>query len=93
MKRAIITGPTGAIGMALLKYLLEMEVEVLVLVRPDSERLKQLPEHKNLTIAKYGLENYRNIDCETEGVGKVPYDVMFHFAWSATIGEGRNAHV
>lgn len=90
MKRAIITGPTGAIGMALLKYLLEMGVEVLVLVRPDSERLKQLPVHENLRVVKIGLEHYETISNDMEEIGKKTYDVMFHFAWGGTIGAGRD---
>ncbi len=90
MKRAIITGPTGAIGMALTNYLLERDIEVLALVRPDSARIDQLPEHKNLRVIKYGLDDFRKVTLETEGIGTPPYDVMFHFAWSATIGEGRN---
>lgn len=44
MKRAIVTGATGMIGMALTKELLRSGYEVACLIRPDSGRLDRFKE-------------------------------------------------
>lgn len=45
MKRAILTGATGAVGIALIKELVSHDVEVLVFCRESSKRNAQIPEH------------------------------------------------
>ena len=36
MKRVVMTGPTGAIGMALIEYLSNRDVQVIAVVRGNS---------------------------------------------------------
>lgn len=50
MKRAIVTGATGMIGMALIKELLNSGIAVTAIVRPDSDRREALARE----IAKLG---------------------------------------
>ena len=59
MKRAVVTGPTGAVGRALLDRLLSEGVEVLAICRPGSLRSADIPKHPLLTKAAAGsLQNH-----------------------------------
>lgn len=86
MKRAIITGATGAIGTALMKELIANNVEILVLCRKDSARNNRIPQSPLVTKCYCDLDGLANLQNET---GKT-YDVFYHFAWQGTIGGGRN---
>ena len=44
MKRAVITGPTGAIGIALIERLVQEQVEVYAVIRPGSKRADRIQE-------------------------------------------------
>ena len=46
LKRAVIMGATGAIGMALTEYLLEKQWEVILLVRSSSSKIQSLKEYE-----------------------------------------------
>ena len=48
MKRAVITGATGAVGTALLQELIENNVEILVLCREGSARNSKIPDYKKI---------------------------------------------
>lgn len=86
MKRAVITGATGAIGTALIKELIKQNIEVLVLCREGSERNENIPV-SNLVVKKYcDLEQLCSVENDT---GK-EYDVFYHFAWAGTTGNARN---
>lgn len=85
MKRAIITGATGAIGSALIKKLVEFGIEVLVLCRKDSSRKENIINHKLVKIIYCSLDEFCNIKNEFG----VDYDVFYHFAWSGTYGKDR----
>lgn len=86
MKRAIITGATGAIGMALVSELIDNDVEVLVLCHKESKRTSLIPNHP-LVVKKYcDLDELYLLKNDT---GK-EYDVFFHLAWSGTVGDARD---
>ena len=86
MKRAIITGATGAIGTALIKELIKNNIEVLVFAREGSARNSKIPFSPLVTVKYCSLEDLADIQNDT---GK-EYDVFYHFAWGATTGAGRN---
>lgn len=86
MKRAIITGATGAIGTALIKELTDSGIEVLVFAREGSERNRNIPKHPLVQTRYCALNQLESIENDT---GKT-YDVFYHFAWEGTAGEGRN---
>ena len=86
MKRAIITGATGAVGTALTMKLISEGVEVLVLSRKDSKRNGNIPEDPLLTVAYCSLDEMSEFQNMT---GK-EYDVFYHLAWMGTTGEDRN---
>ena len=86
MKRAIITGATGAIGSALINELIDNNIEVLVLCRQGSKRNGNIPESKLVTKLYCDLQGLETLENNT---GK-QYDVFYHFAWDGTINPYRN---
>ena len=61
MRRAVITGPTGAIGTALAGKLLREGAEVLAVVRRGSKRLDRMPQHPRLRILEADQEEYAGL--------------------------------
>ncbi len=86
IKRAIITGATGAIGTALINELVNQGVEVLVFARENSKRNEQIPNSPLVTIKYCSLDKLATVQNDT---GK-DYDVFYHFAWAGTTGSSRN---
>lgn len=86
MKRIVITGATGAIGMALIQKCIKEKVEVLVICRKDSKRINRIPGHPLVQMLECDLSELGTITPQNDK----KYDVFYHFAWAATIGEGRN---
>ena len=90
MKRAVITGCTGMLGLALIRKLLSEEYEVVSVVRPDSLRSGNIPEDDRITKVELPLED---IDKLPEVLGLLDIseaDMFFHFAWGGTSGAARN---
>lgn len=86
MKRVIITGPTGAIGMALIQKCIEMDVEVTAVCHRGSARISNIPVSDKIKIVECNLDEVRRLPDVLQGT----YDVFFHFAWACTTGDGRN---
>ncbi len=86
MKRAVITGATGAIGTALVNELIKQNIEILVLCRNGSKRNDNIPISPLVTIRYCDLQDLQSFENDT---GK-DYDVFYHFAWAGTTGEARN---
>jgi len=84
MKKAIITGCTGCIGVALIKELLANGIEVTAVIRENSTRKDAIPGGVN--IVECSLDNIRNLHRFLPH----DYDVFYHFAWDGTIGQSRN---
>lgn len=86
MKRVIVTGPTGAIGVALIHELITNNIKVYAVCREDSKRKHNIPTHPLVEI----------VDCDLSQLShlrkKIPSscDVFYHLGWAATIGTGRN---
>lgn len=97
MNRVIITGPTGAIGMALIEYMCDKNVQVIAVVREDSGRKSQIKESDCIAV----------VECALAQMDKLPQlvrmaitqknwnkdqqiDVFYHFAWDGTFGDCRN---
>lgn len=83
--RAIITGATGTVGMALIDELVRNEFEVLVLCRTGSRRSSNIKENSYVTKVDCSLDEMKNF----VGDGK-KYDYFFHLAWDGTTGATRN---
>lgn len=97
MNRIIITGPTGAIGMALIEYLNERNIQIIAVVRGDSKRKNQIRESENIVKVECALaemeelpEKVRTAIKQKEWDKEQPIDVFYHFAWDGTLGGSRN---
>lgn len=86
MRRVVVSGATGAIGTALTKQLVDQGVEVLVLCRKDSKRIKNIIESPLVKMKYCALNELVDVTNDTGN----EYDVFYHFAWAGAAGPGRN---
>lgn len=86
MKRAIVTGPTGAVGVALIQTLIEKDVEVLAVVRKGSKRISNIPQSERVRIVEFDLSELKKLP----EVEQDTYDVFYHLGWDGTFGNSRN---
>lgn len=86
MKKAIITGASGMLGQALIRLLVEKEVEVYAVVRAGSEHNAKMLKHDLIHL----------IECDLTELDQLPAriaqtcDTFFHFGWTGTYGNTRN---
>ncbi|MBQ4283436.1 MAG: NAD(P)-dependent oxidoreductase [Lachnospira sp.] len=86
MKRVVITGPTGAIGMALIDRLIAQGIRVVAVVRPDSKRSEQIVEGPYVEKVFCDLSELSKLSHKIDGKA----DVFYHLGWDGTFGNGRN---
>lgn len=86
MNRAIITGPTGAIGIALIKKLISENIEVTAVCRAGSERIKRIPVSPLVKVVECSLAEL----CNLAKLLNEKYDIFYHFGWDGTFGNSRN---
>ncbi|MGL4108633.1 NAD-dependent epimerase/dehydratase family protein [Clostridium sp. LP20] len=86
MKKVVITGATGMIAVALINYLIKKDIEVLAICRPNSTKIKNIPQNKLVNILECDINNLKELKQNING----KYDAFFHFAWAGTFGEERN---
>ena len=84
VKKAVITGGSSSIGVALIKKLLSENIEILALQRKDSVKRQRLPEHKLLHIEFCSLQEIKSYIPKQQD-----FDVFFHLAWVNTIKDQR----
>ncbi len=81
---AVVNGPLGTVGLALVRCLLEKGIRTWAVCYPGDKRIKRLPEGAKI------------IECDMRRVSDLkqtitePIDAFFHLAWMDTIGPGRN---
>lgn len=88
MERVIITGPTGAIGMALIKELTASGTEVVAVCHKGSPRIKNIPRSDHVQV----------VECDLSEIGSLPeqldkekgYGCFIHLAWAGAAGDARN---
>ncbi len=91
IKKIVVSGATGAIGMALVKYAIEQDMQVLAICHRNSRRIFQLPDAANLRILEVNVDEYFDFAKKTKDlVSSDEYDVFFHLAWQGTTGIARN---
>ena len=85
MKKAIVTGATGAVGTALVNKLISEGVETLVLVRKGG-RVNKIPSNPLVKIAYCSLDEMADFQNENDE----KYDAFFHLAWAGPYGKDRD---
>jgi len=88
MNGVVITGPTGAIGMALIKKCIEEKRKVLAICHKGSTRIKQIPDSEYVEVLEADLADYSRLFLNEKPKGE--YDVFIHLAWNGTFGNTRN---
>lgn len=84
IKKAIITGPTGAIGSALIDELIKNGVYVYAIIRPNSPRKNNILKNPLVEIVDCDISDYQSLH------GKLCSDAFFHLAWEKTTVSGRD---
>ena len=87
--KVVITGPTGAIGHALIEKCLSNGDEILAVCRKGSKRISSLPQNALLHVLELSLEEYETFT-QSDLADLGSFDVFFHFAWNGTTGADRN---
>lgn len=90
MKRAVITGCTGMLGLALIRKLLNEGYEVVAVVRPDSARSENIPEDDRITKVELALDEIDKLPSVLNLFDISEAEMFFHFAWGGTSGASRN---
>lgn len=92
MKKAVITGATGAIGRALIKICIEAGYEVLAVVHRASTRAVELETLKNCKVLRLDLNEYDSAtdEMEKQNLDQGGYELFFHLAWEAPFGKDRD---
>ena len=80
IRRAVVTGATGAVGMALVKELVGRGIEVLALCRTGSGRAKRLSDIEGVEIKECSLEN---LDTAGKGCRFFSFGVAGNYGRSA----------
>lgn len=86
MKGAMITGPTGAVGRALIEILIENGINVLAVTRKNTKRLSNIPSSPLVRTVGLDLSELKSLP---EIVSQLPgeYDAFYHLGWADTFGE------
>jgi nucleoside-diphosphate-sugar epimerase len=84
LNKIIISGPTGMIGYAIVRCALKQGINVLCLVRKDSNRAGILPTSDNLEIRYANIQDYAHLEIDGN------YDAFFHLAWEKTFVSTRD---
>lgn len=79
MKRVVITGATGFIGVHLVGEWLKEECEIIAVVRPDSVNLPRLPENSQIRIVTLEMGDYDKLPSY---IGQADY--FYHLAWEGS---------
>ena len=87
MQNAIITGPTGAIGTAVIQYLVDKNVEIYAIIRPNSKRKQNIPNHPKVHVIECELSELDQCKMQNEDFTN---SVFYHLGWEGAGGPYRN---
>lgn len=80
MKKIVVTGATGFIGVHIIEKLLDNDYEVYAVVRPNSRNIKRLPNHRNLKCLEIDICDIKELTTEI----REPVEAFYHLAWEGT---------
>lgn len=80
LQRIIITGPTGVLGTALMRRMIQAGIEVYAVCHPGSKRNALLPKSPLIHKVECDMEDFAQLP---DLIG-IPCDVFYHFAWAGT---------
>lgn len=86
MKKAIVTGATGFLGVWLVKELACQGIEVIAVVRSEQSEVGPLTQYDNVRIVVCPLADMASLPTLIEDKN---VDVFYHLAWAGTSGVDR----
>ncbi len=86
MGKAIVTGGTGMLALALERVLVRRGVSVTLVVRPDSPRIAHMDAGPDTQVVLCDISNLGSLKKEELG----SFDSFYHFAWGGTYGSSRD---
>lgn len=95
MKKIVITGATGVIGMALINNCIKNNILVTVLVNPNSKRIDIIPKHELVNVVECDVNEYEEVASSkyiltNKWLKAMDGDAFYHLAWRGTFGNERN---
>lgn len=84
MKKLIVTGATGSIGVSVVKMALQRDYDVTCIVHKGSTRLGNIPQSERVHIVECNVSDYPSLSLNEK------YDVFIHLAWEKTYGALRD---
>lgn len=84
MKKLIVTGATGSIGVSVVKVALQRDYDVTCIVHKGSTRLGNIPQSERVHIVECNVSDYPSLSLNEK------YDVFIHLAWEKTYGALRD---
>ena len=88
MKKVIVTGANGFVGAALCKELSNQGIEIIAIVRPDTDDIKNIVELPGLHIVNCDLSDFKNLSYYIKDRN---IDVLYHLAWTGCSGHLRGS--
>jgi len=85
MKKAVVSGATGFVGVHLVNELIKNGIDVYALCRDNSDNLNRLPNDVN--VVNCSMDDY---DSLTDVFNNDKPDVFYHIAWEGATGSGRS---
>lgn len=85
IKSVAITGATGMIGATLIEEFVKNNINVIAIIRPNSPKRCNIPNHKLVEIIECSIDEICNIE-----ISQKRCDVFYHFAWNGPFGDSRN---
>lgn len=90
-KKIVITGPTGAVGMALINQCIKAGIYVAAVCHKGSARIAQIPDNPYVRIVEADLSDLRSLGKKELGIApEETADIFYHLAWEGTTGASRN---
>lgn len=75
MKKVIITGPTGAVGVSLIEELIAHDIYVTAVCRENSQNITAIPQSPFVKVLECNLDQLQSLERKLSA----DYDVFYHF--------------
>ena len=85
MKKVIITGPTGAVGVSLIEELIAHDIYVTAVCRENSQNITEIPQSPFVKVLECNLDQLQSLERKLSA----DYDVFYHFGWDGSFGAAR----
>lgn len=90
-KKIVITGPTGAVGMALIMRCIGERIHVVAVCHRKSVRIVQIPDNPYVRVVEADLADLGKLGRKELGFAETESaDIFYHLAWEGTTGDSRN---